>query len=131
MHEVTPLDAGTGHEFRPGISFRHFDDAHLTNLAFDSVQQQTRGRVYQGVWGSAPLQSLYQPAAGTLLSLPLMPEWYLLIALLGVLSALSLGWAPRTPEERGDDGPGPEEPGGTSGGAQPPPDEDMNHRRER
>ena len=53
-----------------------------------------RGRIYQGVWGSAPFQSLYQPAAGTLLSLPLMPEWYMLIALLGVLSVLSLGWAP-------------------------------------
>ncbi len=52
------------------------------------------GRVYQGVWGSAPFQSLYQPAAGTLLSLPLMPEWYLLIALLGALSLLGLGWPP-------------------------------------
>ena len=53
-----------------------------------------RGRLYQGVWGSAPFQSLYQPAAGTLLSLPLMPEWFMLVGLLGVLSVLSLGWAP-------------------------------------
>ena len=53
------------------------------------LQQQLgalRGRVYQGVWGSAPFQSLYQPAAGTLLSLPLMPEWYLLILLLAFLA---------------------------------------------
>jgi GT2 family glycosyltransferase len=53
-----------------------------------------RGRIYQGTWGSAPFQSLYQPAAGTLLSLPLMPEWYLLIGLLAILSLLSLGWPP-------------------------------------
>lgn len=53
-----------------------------------------RGRIYQGVWGSAPFQSLYQPAAGTLLSLPLMPEWYLIIAVLAFLSVLSVGWQP-------------------------------------
>ena len=53
-----------------------------------------RGRIYQGVWGSAPFQSLYQPAPGTLLSLPLMPEWYLLIGLLAVLSLLGADWAP-------------------------------------
>ena len=53
-----------------------------------------RSRIYQGVWGSAPFQSLYQNVPTTLSSLPLMPEWYLLIALLGVLSLLSLGWAP-------------------------------------
>jgi len=55
-----------------------------------------RGRIYQGVWGSAPFQSLYQPAAGTLLALPLMPEWYLVIAVLAFLSALSVGWQPLT-----------------------------------
>jgi GT2 family glycosyltransferase len=53
-----------------------------------------RGRIYQGTWGSAPFQLLYQPAPGTLLSLPLMPEWYLLIGLLAILSLLSLGWPP-------------------------------------
>ena len=53
-----------------------------------------RGRIYQGVWGSAPFQSLYQPAPGTLLSLPLMPEWYLLIGLLAVLSLLGFNWTP-------------------------------------
>jgi hypothetical protein len=46
------------------------------------------------MWGSAPFQSLYQSVPTTLSSLPLMPEWYLLVALLGVLSLLSLGWAP-------------------------------------
>ena len=53
-----------------------------------------RGRIYQGIWGSAPFQSLYQPAPGTLLSLPLMPEWYLLIGLLAMLSLLGADWTP-------------------------------------
>jgi len=53
-----------------------------------------RGRVYQGTWGSAPFQSLYAPATGFLSSLPLMPEWYLAIAILGGLSALGMLWSP-------------------------------------
>jgi GT2 family glycosyltransferase len=53
-----------------------------------------RGRVYQGIWGTAPFQSVYQPAAGTLASLPTMPEWYLLVAALAGLAAVGLLWAP-------------------------------------
>ncbi|HZH35468.1 MAG TPA: glycosyltransferase, partial [Pyrinomonadaceae bacterium] len=45
-----------------------------------------RGRVYQGVWGSALFQSVYQPAAGLIESLPLMPEWFLVVGLLAALS---------------------------------------------
>jgi hypothetical protein len=52
------------------------------------------GRVYQGVWGSAPFQSVYQPAQGRLLSLTLLPEWYLLVAFLAALTALSPAWPP-------------------------------------
>ena len=52
------------------------------------------GRIYHGVWGSAPFQSLYQPAVGTLRSFLLVPEWYLVIFTLGALSALSLLWRP-------------------------------------
>lgn len=51
-------------------------------------------RIYQGVMGSAPFQSLYQPAPGFWVSLPLMPEWYLLVALLGTLSIAGLLWSP-------------------------------------
>lgn len=53
-----------------------------------------RSHVYQGVWGSAAFQSLYQPAPSGLASLPLMPEWYLLTAALGFLSLLGAVWAP-------------------------------------
>ena len=53
-----------------------------------------RSRIYGGVWGSAAYQSLYEPAPLTLLCLPLMPEWYLVIAALAGISALGLSWAP-------------------------------------
>jgi GT2 family glycosyltransferase len=59
-----------------------------------SALRLSRWRVYHGVWGSAPFQSVYEPARDTLLSLPLMPEWYLVIAGLAGLSFLSLWWWP-------------------------------------
>jgi len=54
----------------------------------------TRSRVYQGRWGSALFQSVYEPATGTLRSIPLMPDWYLVIAFLAALSALGRFWLP-------------------------------------
>src|SRR5437764_245527 len=53
-----------------------------------------RQRVYHGSWGTGLFQQLYRPSPGTLASLPLMPEWYLLIALLAGLSGLGLLWKP-------------------------------------
>src|SRR5207253_3720168 len=52
------------------------------------------GRIYQGVWGTAPFQSLYQPAASLAASLPLMPEWYLLIVMLAGVTDLGALWTP-------------------------------------
>jgi len=51
-------------------------------------------RIYGGPSGTALFQSIYQPAAGVLTSLPLMPEWYLITGLLGVLTLLGLSWPP-------------------------------------
>jgi GT2 family glycosyltransferase len=51
-------------------------------------------RVYHGTWGTAAFQSLYQPATGLIASLPLMPEWYLAILLLTMISSLGLLWKP-------------------------------------
>ncbi len=51
-------------------------------------------RIYQGIWGSAAFQSIYQPAQGRLGSLPLLPEWYLLVAVLAGLTALGALWTP-------------------------------------
>lgn len=53
-----------------------------------------RWRIYQGQWGSALFQSIYGPPTGMLASLPLMPEWYFIIGLLGLLSVLGLAWPP-------------------------------------
>jgi glycosyltransferase involved in cell wall biosynthesis len=53
-----------------------------------------RGRIYQGTWGSAAYQRLYQPAADWLGDAALLPEWYLVIALLSMLSAIGFLWKP-------------------------------------
>jgi GT2 family glycosyltransferase len=53
-----------------------------------------RWRVYHGVWGTAPFQSLYEPAGGSLDTVLLMPEVYLGIGLITVLVALGADWAP-------------------------------------
>jgi GT2 family glycosyltransferase len=53
-----------------------------------------RGRIYHGMWGAAPFQRLYQPAPRTLYSLSLIPEWYLAIPVLAVLSGLGALWRP-------------------------------------
>jgi len=53
-----------------------------------------RASVYGGVWGSAAYQSLYSPAPLTWLTLPLMPEWWYLVAALGLATMLGLSWTP-------------------------------------
>jgi len=63
-------------------------DKSLTSLL------RRTGRIYHGVWGSAPFQSLYQPVSDGLGSLPLMPEWYLISLALAVLSVLGILWKP-------------------------------------
>ena len=52
-----------------------------------------RWHVYYGAWGSGLFQSIYQ-TNNSLLVLPLMPEWYLVIAAFALLSAGALVWTP-------------------------------------
>ncbi len=52
------------------------------------------GRIYHGIWGSAPFQLLYQPAPRLVWALPALPDWYLLMAALATISILGLLWAP-------------------------------------
>jgi GT2 family glycosyltransferase len=52
-----------------------------------------RGRIYHGTWGTAPFQVLDQPIPSMLRSLPLMPEWYLVVATLVAFSAIGIVWA--------------------------------------
>ena len=52
-----------------------------------------RGRIYQGVWGLAPFQSVYGSRSGHG-SPPLTPEWYLLVLALTGLTSISVLWKP-------------------------------------
>ena len=52
------------------------------------------GRIYQGPWGTAPFQRLYQACPGIVSALILMPEWYLIVAMSGILTSLGMEWKP-------------------------------------
>jgi glycosyltransferase involved in cell wall biosynthesis len=54
----------------------------------------SRGRIYQGTWGTAPYQFLDEAEPGTIGHLLLMPEWFLLLGLLSAFTALGLLWPP-------------------------------------
>jgi GT2 family glycosyltransferase len=54
----------------------------------------SRPRIYHGTWGSSLFQSVYEPAVGLISAIPLMPEWYFLIGVLGIFSLLGLAWSP-------------------------------------
>jgi GT2 family glycosyltransferase len=53
-----------------------------------------KDKIFHGTWGTALFQSVYQPADGFINALPLMPEWYLFSALLGLTATLGFLWAP-------------------------------------
>ncbi len=52
----------------------------------------SRGRFYQGTWGTAAYARLYQPAPNLLNSLPLTHEWQLTNLVLAALCAVSMFW---------------------------------------
>ncbi|NEQ09002.1 MAG: glycosyltransferase [Moorea sp. SIO4E2] len=73
----------------------HLDwQGRVYGLGIPKTLQLKRWRVYQGVWGSAPFQSLHQCPPNMLVMLSLMPEWYLVILLLLGISALGALWQP-------------------------------------
>ncbi len=53
-----------------------------------------QGRIYQGVWGTAPFQSLYEPPQTGWLAQAQSPLWYLLMLAFGGLTLLGLSWRP-------------------------------------
>ena len=53
-----------------------------------------RWRVYHGVWGNAPFQSIYDSSTSSRLALMQMPEWYLFAAALLFVTVSGLIWAP-------------------------------------
>ncbi|MEA2197599.1 MAG: hypothetical protein QOJ25_1650 [Solirubrobacteraceae bacterium] len=53
-----------------------------------------RWRIYHGVWGTAPFQSLYEPARGDMNAFILVPEAYLAIGIGALLVAVGALWTP-------------------------------------
>lgn len=51
-------------------------------------------KIYRGVRGGAPFQFVYPSKSSALGLVPTMPEWYLLLGGLALLSALGLLWSP-------------------------------------
>jgi hypothetical protein len=49
-------------------------------------------RIYHGAWGSAAFQARYESPQSALRVLPTMPEWYLIVVGLGIISAMSVIW---------------------------------------
>lgn len=54
----------------------------------------SRGRIYQGTWGTAGYARLYQPSPGLLNCLLLMHEWQLMNLVLAALCAIGIIWKP-------------------------------------
>lgn len=59
--------------------------------------RRRRGRIGYGTWGTNLFQSLYDRTPSTLGTLPLMPEWYLVIGVLAVLSVIGAFLHPLIP----------------------------------
>jgi GT2 family glycosyltransferase len=53
-----------------------------------------RWRIYYGRWGTGLFQRIYQPPPGIVASLPLVPEWWLILAALAALCGLAAMWTP-------------------------------------
>jgi GT2 family glycosyltransferase len=53
-----------------------------------------RWKVYYGEWGTGLFQPVHERSPGALASLPMVPEWYLVIAGLAALSLLGAVWTP-------------------------------------
>jgi GT2 family glycosyltransferase len=53
-----------------------------------------RARIYQGLWGTAPFQSVYERSAGSLGTMAASAEWRLLTGALTIIAGLGLVWIP-------------------------------------
>src|SRR5262249_19085714 len=69
-------------------------NGRLYSKGFVSLLSWSQRRIYHGTWGSALFQSVYNIAPGTLASILMLPEWYLVIALLALISACTLLYPP-------------------------------------
>ena len=56
--------------------------------------QFKKKKIFYGQQGTALFQSVYQPANGFFGAVPLMPEWYIWVLFLAVISLLGIEWKP-------------------------------------
>jgi len=66
----------------------------MYGLGLTALLGLRRPRIYHGVWGGAPFQSLYEPAPSLIGFLPQMPEWHLMTTALAGMAALSVVYEP-------------------------------------
>ena len=76
--------------------YNHFGHVNWEGRMYGGARPRLlrRSCIYHGVWGSEPFQSLYTRTPGIWRSLPLMPEWYLVIVALLLLVVPGLMWKP-------------------------------------
>jgi GT2 family glycosyltransferase len=65
---------------------------------YGGVSPTRRGRIWYGVNGTGPFQSLYERMPLSLAALPAMPEWLLVLAVLGACSVYELLYQPLVAE---------------------------------
>ena len=61
---------------------------------FTLALKTRKDKIYHGSWGSSLFQSVYEYEGSFINSIPLMPEWYLFSASLGLLGILGFLWTP-------------------------------------
>jgi GT2 family glycosyltransferase len=64
-------------------------NGRLYSKGLFSFMNWSQRRIYHGTWGSALFQSVYSQAPGNIASILMLPEWYLVIGLLALITACS------------------------------------------
>src|SRR5262249_24155873 len=67
---------------------RIYGNGSMDNLIFNNW------RIYHGIGGTAPFQPIYGSNSGSLLSVTVMPEWYLVATALFMLGLTGFFWTP-------------------------------------
>ena len=69
-------------------------NGRLYSKGFGRFFRSNRRRIYHGSWGAALFQSVYDSPPGILTSILVMPEWYLLLGILALTTAVSAAYSP-------------------------------------
>jgi hypothetical protein len=69
-------------------------NGRLYGKGFWQMFRSSQRRIYHGSWGTALFQSVYSVGPGKLTALLMMPEWYLLMAPMALVSLFSAFYSP-------------------------------------